>query len=737
MLSNLMLMKTILQSLKFSIGKLLSIYFLTFTSLFYTQNEGKIWYFGSNAGLDFNSNPPSVLTNGQINTLEGTASIADENGSLLFYTDGVKVYSQNHTLMPNGAGGLGGNSSSAQSAIVVPHPGNSNQYFIFTVSEYTHSNLFYSIVDLSLNNGLGDVVANSKAISVLNDTGEYIQATPSADGTFWWILTHKNGTADYYAFKLTPNGIDINQPVISVSGTASSSLGDIGFIKFNNPGNRMVRTSYIQHYFEISHFNNATGEVTNSISIPFQGAYGAEFSPNNRFLYISGYSNSGLKQYDLEAGNTTSEIQATAYTYSNLINGAIQAAPDGKIYSSRFGASALDVISEPNFQGADANFQLNYQSLGSNTAQLGLPNIISNLVSQTTPGLDNLNVLNITGTGATLSSNISSDGGSVITERGFYYGTDSTTISNLTHIPGTLGEMNLVLENLQPETVYYFGAFATNQHGTTHLNWGNFTTSTAIDDVPPVALCNQEITIFLDENGYVSISFEQIDNGSYDNDAIAEIFIDKNEFSCENIGINLVTLTVIDATGNISSCQTIVHVEDNIAPVIEIDLETNSFHSTESTPYYLPDFFVEGYAWAIDNCTQIISDRTQDPPAGTLLYPGTHQITLTATDESGNTGVYNFEIIIETILNNPEFNSGIEFNIYPNPTTQYFKISNSKELNIESIELFNLEGKKIQSTSVKDLNDNLLINVEHLKVSTYLVVIKAEGKTVVKKLVKR
>src|SRR5690606_6909114 len=168
-----------------------------------------------------------------------------------------------------------------------------------------------------------------------------------------------------------------------------------------------------------SHFNNATGEVTNSISIPFQGAYGAEFSPNNRFLYISGYSNSGLKQYDLEAGNTTSEIQATAYTYSNLMNGAIQAAPDGKIYSSRFGASALDVISEPNFQGADANFQLNYQSLGSKTAQLGLPNIISNLVSQTTPSLDNLNVLNISGTGATLLSNISSDGGSVITERGF------------------------------------------------------------------------------------------------------------------------------------------------------------------------------------------------------------------------------------------------------------------------------------------------------------------------------
>lgn len=209
----------------------------------FSQNEGKVWYFGSNAGLDFNTNPPTILNDGQLNTLEGTASFADAYGNLLFYTDGKRVYTKNHTLMPNGVDAMGGNYSTAQSALIVPLPGNSAQYYLFTVSQYVHSNLFYSIIDMNLNNGLGDVVEDAKVIPLLSDTGEYIQATASADGSFWWLLTRKNGTADYYAFKLTADGIDIENPVISTAGTISSHLGDIGFIKFNNLGNRIVRTS--------------------------------------------------------------------------------------------------------------------------------------------------------------------------------------------------------------------------------------------------------------------------------------------------------------------------------------------------------------------------------------------------------------------------------------------------------------------------------------------------------------
>ncbi len=731
-----MLMKTKYNILKKVRTTLFVIIIQFFSIALFSQEQGSIWYFGSNAGLDFNTNPPTVLSDGQLNTLEGTASIADENGNLMFYTDGVSLYTTTHSLMPNGQEGLGGNSSSAQSALIVPYPGSSNLFLIFAVSEYINSDLVYSLLDMNLNKGLGDIVENHKAIPVLNGTGEYIQATPSADGSFWWVLTHKSGTSDYYAYKVTQNGVDINNPVISSTGTVSSALGNIGFIKFNNLGSRVVRTSYTQHHFDISTFDNVTGQVSNTITLPFQAAYGAEFSPNNRFLYISGYSNQGVKQYDLEAGNTAAQIQASVFTLSNLVNGAIQIAPNGKIYSSRYGATALDVIHQPNQPGVLAQFVLNSQPLGSASAQLGLPNIITNLVSQAPPKLQQLSVSNITDNSGTLQVLITSDGGSTIIERGFYFGTDTLSIENEITVPGEMGQMVLELESLQPQTTYYFGAYATNQHGTTHLNWESFTTLTEIDTIPPVAICFENIVLELDEFGFAYLTSEMVDNGSFDNDAIAEIYIDITEFGCSDIGENIVTLTVIDQSGNSSTCTTVVLVEDNIAPEIFIELESNIQQITNNQPYTLPDYFLNGSAFALDNCTTIVTDLEQTPLPGTLLEAGTYLIILSASDEFGNTSILSFEIIVETLLGTTDFTSDFDLIIHPNPTTDYFKISNSNEFNFETISIFDLNGRLLNKIDYNDYTEINKINVKHLAASTYLIVIQGEGKSTVKKLIK-
>src|SRR5215203_2259557 len=90
----------------------------------YSQKEFSIWYFGYEAGLDFNSGSPIPLTNGAIQTNEGCASISDANGNLLFYTDGVYVWNKLHLQMPNGFALYGGYSSS-QSASILKRPGSS------------------------------------------------------------------------------------------------------------------------------------------------------------------------------------------------------------------------------------------------------------------------------------------------------------------------------------------------------------------------------------------------------------------------------------------------------------------------------------------------------------------------------------------------------------------------------------------------------------------------------------
>src|SRR5689334_11643315 len=91
----------------------------------FSQKEGNIWYFGMQAGLDFNSGSPVPLNNGVINTTEGCSSIADANGNLLFYTDGSTIWNRNHVPMPNGTGLLG-NSTTTQAGLIIKQPGNPN-----------------------------------------------------------------------------------------------------------------------------------------------------------------------------------------------------------------------------------------------------------------------------------------------------------------------------------------------------------------------------------------------------------------------------------------------------------------------------------------------------------------------------------------------------------------------------------------------------------------------------------
>ncbi|CAM3906845.1 MULTISPECIES: hypothetical protein [Flavobacterium] len=96
------------------------------------------WIFGGNAGLDFST---SVPTQGNsIDAKEGCASISDTNGTLLFYTDGSKLWDGNHVQRAIGASGLKGNNSSIQSAIIVPYPGNDKQYYVFTADGSSGSN---------------------------------------------------------------------------------------------------------------------------------------------------------------------------------------------------------------------------------------------------------------------------------------------------------------------------------------------------------------------------------------------------------------------------------------------------------------------------------------------------------------------------------------------------------------------------------------------------------------------
>jgi len=83
-------------------------FILTFFTLFFacslfSQKQANHWFFGENAGLNFTDATQNKLpvadVSGQLNTIEGCASISDINGNLLFYTDGTTVWDKNRSLL--------------------------------------------------------------------------------------------------------------------------------------------------------------------------------------------------------------------------------------------------------------------------------------------------------------------------------------------------------------------------------------------------------------------------------------------------------------------------------------------------------------------------------------------------------------------------------------------------------------------------------------------------------------
>lgn len=90
-------------------------------------------------------------------------------------------------------------------------------------------------------------------------------------------------------------------------------------------------------------------------------------------------------------------------------------------------------------------------------------------------------------------------------------------------------------------------------------------TATVVSDASPEALC-QDITIQLNADGTISVTADQIDNGSTDDHGIVTMMLTPNSFDRNDIGENSVVLTVVDASGNTAACAAIVTIEDTTAP---------------------------------------------------------------------------------------------------------------------------------------------------------------------------
>ena len=353
----------------------------TFCFQLNAQKEHNIWYFGENAGLDFNSGVPVPLTNGMLDTWEGCATIADDNGNLLFYTDGITVWDKNHSVMPNGTGLLGNNSSS-QSAIIVSKPLSSNIYYIFTVGISSSTGLHYSEVNMNLNSGNGDV--NSvKNVNLITTVNEHLTAVLHNNGTDYWVISKKSQDNDFFAFQVSSSGVSATS-VQSTGGAVVSGSQSIGCVKTSPDGSFLAVTNRNLN-IELYDFDNSTGQISYKLTIPSKdppntlGPFGIEFSPSGDLLYYSEQStfHSSIYQVNLLAGSNQNIINSRLELDStSRLHYGLQLAPDGKIYIADFLDSTLSVINEPDSLGLACDLQEGVVSLGGQTCKLALPSFV-------------------------------------------------------------------------------------------------------------------------------------------------------------------------------------------------------------------------------------------------------------------------------------------------------------------------------------------------------------------------
>jgi len=406
---------------------------LFFVSSIFAQLQADNWiynpYFvpgtGSGGYISFNKGTsPMVVgfpstTNSSPFLPCGASSYSDNNGNLLFSASSLYVHDRNFQAMPSSDGTQGGTflkvavgarGKPSQSVLCIPYPGHDSLYILFHIySSGINDNqtpLYYSVINMKLRNGLGDVDRNQLNMPLLGgqNVAFKLTAVHHCNKKDIWVIGHLSNSDKYYSLLVTSSGVSAS-PIYFTGNFVNNghvwlgfSLNKQGCIKASAAGNRLAAAVFGDDYIELLNFNNATGEGTDPRQLHIQfnpadtvytlgsqisyGAWGVDFSPSGNKLYVSStyearvyalnpfYTN--IHQFDVTLPNVT-QIQNSQYLVDQVPDGhqagAIQVASNGKLYVSVM--PGFCDIADPENTGPACNYtRLSLQTYLINNANL-------------------------------------------------------------------------------------------------------------------------------------------------------------------------------------------------------------------------------------------------------------------------------------------------------------------------------------------------------------------------------
>ncbi len=362
------------------------LFWILFASTAFSQKYDNIWLMGYDAPFapddsfcisvfDFSNGNLEVGVNQEMQAFfqETNVSLCDKDGALQLYSNGVHVFNKNHQIMENGAwlipnaplesdlipqGILAFYMPKDEQRVVLVHC--RKQYVEAPLWTVTVTRLYYSIVDLTANNGLGKVI--QKSVPFLTDTLDdgKLTAVRHGNGQDWWILANEAFSNRFYKILLNENGLSLIDTQ-TIGNTVLSSLGQAVFSP--NGNTYAIAGSYddeVGKFLCIYDFNRCNGELSNARQWNWHDenhgpTVGVAISPSSQFLYVP--SNKYFYQFDLFADNIeASRITVAIYDGFQSPFGSkfylAQLAPDHKIYiNCSNGENVMHVIHQPDLPG--------------------------------------------------------------------------------------------------------------------------------------------------------------------------------------------------------------------------------------------------------------------------------------------------------------------------------------------------------------------------------------------------
>lgn len=376
------------------------LFFLFLLPLFsFSQQEASVWFIGPTTQVNFQTGDFEIVDSG-LNSVY-RASVCDENGNLLLYTNGKTIWNASNEILLNGTNLINENYEIIGNPVFVPYPGKEGHYLLFyvhqpkTSSSIHDKKLVYAEIDCQAENNRGEVLFKDEFLH--DDFHDQPTVAGFCSNSYYWLTIDGNDnfgdpSKDHiYFYKIDEEGV---HKTPNING--HFDIGHSSNYKFSPNGDKLF-FSYGYNQAAggtniIADFNFLTGEMYNYRDIKGDPYFFREFSPDSRyFYYIAGNQ---LIQANVEsvdpANFTDSKTLLLKFPVEGdgLYNGSsLQLAPDGSIYFMYYDPEArahkIGRINYPNRKGMNCDPELDIYTLKESV--LNFPNFVTSFFRDKEP----------------------------------------------------------------------------------------------------------------------------------------------------------------------------------------------------------------------------------------------------------------------------------------------------------------------------------------------------------------